>query len=492
MYKNSKLRALLIVPVLLLLLVSTVQPVFATEFPQDGIIGADEVIDDDVILGSDNPTVLGTVNGMLIVAGNHIFIDGTINGDVIAMGNYVEIGENATIHGNIFSGAYLVNLAGTVDGSFFGGAYTIHVADTADISRNMYAGGFAINVEPEATIATDAMLGAYQATLHGKIGRDLKVGSGALLIDGSIGRNANIDVESPMTSESISMYMMPYYQQNDALPAEASQYIPTQMDPGLTITDSAEIGGKITYVSPQPQEDSIMIAPQGGIVYQTPVPDPDNHEYEQQQTIVFQDSEQGTFGFFAGMALTWIWRIIKAFITLALIALLVFWLFPGKFDESVEALKNKPLPSFGYGLLATIGGGIILGFAFLVLICVTAFLIVISFGELGSYFFLIAFSAFFIVLAVFMILTNLVSKILVAYLVGRWLINTLSKEPISGRTWPLIVGLILYLIVGYMPFIGWFLRYLMTLFGSGAIYLVLRDWMRSRKQPAIEAVETNA
>ena len=91
-----------------------------------------------------------------------------------------------------------------------------------------------------------------------------------------------------------------------------------------------------------------------------------------------------------------------------------------------------------------------------------------------------------------MILTNLVSKIVVAYLVGRWLINALSKEPVSGRTWPLIVGLVIYLIVGYIPFMGWFLRYLMTLFGSGAIYLVLRDWLRSRKQPAIEAAETNA
>ena len=486
MFKESKYRALLIVPVLLFLLVFVVQPVYATEFPQDGIIGADEVIDDDVIIGADNPSVLGTVNGMLIVAGNHIFIDGTINGDVFAMGNYVEIGENAKINGNLFSGGYLVNLAGQLDGSFAAGGFAIYVDDTADIARNMYSGGFSVNIEPDAHIGTDAMLGSYQTTMHGTIGRDLKDGSGALLIDGSIGRNAYIDVEAPTSNQNMPMsMMMPYYQQNDALPPEARQYIPDQMDMGLTIADSAEIGGKITYVSPQPQEESIMVVPEGGIVYQTPIPDPDAQETEQ-QPIIFHDAEKGTFGFFAGMAVTWIWRIVKAFITLALIALLVFWLFPRKFDESIQALKEKPLPSLGYGLLATIGGVIILGFAFLVLICITAFLMIISFGELGFYFFLIAFSAFFMITALFMILTNLVSKIVVAYMVGSWLIGVLSKNPVSGRIMPLVVGLILYLILGYIPFVGWFVRYLVTLFGSGAIYLTLRNWWHDRKKAPVE------
>ena len=485
MFKDSKYRALLIVPVLLFLLAFTVQPVFATEFPQDGTIGADEVIDDDVIMGDDSPSVLGTVNGMLVIAGNHIFIDGTINGDVFAMGNYVEIGENAQINGNLFSGGYLINIAGQVDGSLAAGGYVVHVDNTGEITRNMYAGGFSLNIEPEANIGTDAMLGSYQTTMHGTIGRDLQAGSGALLIDGSIGRNAYIDVEAPMQNQGMPMSMMPFYQQNDAIPVEAQQYIPDQMDFGLTIADSSEIGGKITYISPQPQAESIMVVPEGGIVYQTPVPNQEDLE-NQQQTVVFHDAEQGTFGFFAGIAITWIWRIIKAFITLALIALLVFWLFPGKFDESVQALKEKPLPSLGYGLLATIGGGIILGFAFLVLLCITAFLMIISFGELGSYFFLIAFSAFFMVTAAFMILTNLVSKIVVAYLAGSWLISVLSKNPVSGRTMPLIVGLILYIILAFIPLLGWFIRYLMTLFGSGAIYLVLLNWWRSRKKTAVE------
>jgi cytoskeletal protein CcmA (bactofilin family) len=480
MFKNSKLRVLLIVPVLVILLAFSTQPVFATEFPQDDTIAADEVIDDDVIMSADNPTVLGTVNGMLVISGNHVFIDGTINGDVIAMGNYIEIGENAHISGNVFSGGYLVHMAGQTDGSFAGGGYTIHMDNSANIARNMYAGGFAVTIMQDANIAMDAFIGSYQTVMHGTIGRDLQDGSGALLIDGEIGRDALLDVEAPGADQGMPMSMMPFNQQNSSLPAEAYQYIPSQMDLGLTITNDAKIGGKITYVSPQPQSESINVSPDGGIVYQTPVPDPDDQS-AQQQPVVFQDAERGSFGFAAGMFITWVWHIVKAFITLALIALLVFWLVPGKFDETVQNLKEKPLPSLGYGFLATIGGTIILGFAFVVLLCFTAFLTVITFGELGFYFFLISFSAFFMVLALFLILTNLVSKIVVAYWVGSWMIKTLSKSPVNSRTMPLIVGLIIYIVLGFIPIIGWFIRYSMTIFGSGAIYITLLNWLRSRK-----------
>ena len=43
--------------------------------------------------------------------------------------------------------------------------------------------------------------------------------------------------------------------------------------PGLRIADSAEIGGSLTYTSPAEQDDAIETKPEGGIYYQTPVPD---------------------------------------------------------------------------------------------------------------------------------------------------------------------------------------------------------------------------
>ncbi|MBI9049399.1 MAG: hypothetical protein JEZ00_08265 [Anaerolineaceae bacterium] len=481
MFKDSKFRYLLIVPVLLLIMALTIQPVYATEIPGDGVVGADEVINDDVLLGADNPTMLGTVNGMLIMAGNHVLIDGTVNGDVFAFGNYVEIGENAHITGNIFSGGYLIDMAGIVDGSFAGGAYAFVLENSAAVERNLYFGGYSAEIAQAASIGMDASIGTYQTVLHGSIARDLNIGAAAVLIDGSIGRNAIIDVAAPGYNEPPPYYFYSMNQQNEALPIEAQEFLPDQMDMGLIISEDAEIGGKITYVSPQPQSETIQVSPPDGIVYQTPVPDPDEMRDNGQQPIVFQHAERGTASFITGMILTWIWRITKAFITLGLIALLVFWLFPKKFDETVQVLKTKPGKSFGYGILVILGGYVLLSFALLVLICFTAFLAVITFGELGFYFFLISFSCYFLVMAIFLILVSMVSKIVVAYLIGSWLLKSLSKTPVNGRAMPLIVGLVLYIILGFIPILGYLVRTVMTLFGTGAIYLILLDWWNSRK-----------
>ena len=487
MIKNSKLNTLLIVPVLFMMMALISHPVYATETPGDGLVGADEVIDDDVVLSAENPSMLGTVNGMLIILGNHALVDGTVNGDVIALGNYIEIGENAHITGNIFGGGYVMRIAGKVDGSLAGGSYTLVLDQNSAIGRNFYYGAFSTDLMDSASIGSDAYIGAYQAKLAGSIGRDLNVSAAAVQLTGSIGRNATMDVASPDNGESAPYYMFPMNNaQNQDLPREAQELIPIQEKPGLTISDSAEIGGKLTYTSPQPQEQTILVAPSEGTVYQTPVPEPETVE-QGERPIVFQDAEKGTSAFVAGMILTWVWNVVKAFITLLLIALLAFWLVPNKFEQSLQTLKSKPGKSFAYGLLAYFGGFALLFFGFVIMVCFTAFLAVITFGTLGFYFFLIGFSTYFMAFALFLLLTFVGSKILVAYFVGEWLLKIMSKTPTQGRALPLILGLVLYIVLGYVPFLGFVIRSMMTLFGAGAILLVLLNSWQERKVKALPA-----
>jgi len=486
MIKHSKIHFVLIVPVLLMMMALITHPVYATEIPGDGLIAAGEVIDDDVILTAENPTMLGTVNGMLIILGNHARIDGTVNGDVIAVGNYIEIGENAHITGNVFSGGYLIHLIGQVDGSLAGGSNVLVLDQASVIQRNLYYGGFSAELMDSASIGSDVYLGAYQANLAGTIGRDLNVGAASLQIDGSIGRNAKIEVGAPNTSEPMPYFMFPMNSQNDALPREAQKLIPIQEKPGLTITDAASIGGKLTYTSPLPQSEAILVSPPEGTVYQTPVPDPDTVQ-QGERPIVFTNAEKGTTTFITGMILTWIWRVMKAFITLLIIALLLFWLMPKKFDQSQQILQHKPAKSFGYGLLAFFGGFALLFFSLIIIASFTAFLALITFGTLGFYFFLIGFSVFFLTLALYLLLTFIGSKIVVAYFVGNWLLKAMSKTPTQGRIMPLMLGLILYILVGYVPFLGFTVRTIITLFGAGAILLVLQEIWQNRKPAALSA-----
>ena len=484
MIKNSKFQYLLIVPVLLMMMALISHPVYATETPGDGIVGAGEVIDDDVVLSAENPSMLGTVNGMLIILGDHALVDGTVNGDVIAMGNYVEIGENAHITGNIFGGGYILRMAGKVDGSLAGGSNTLVLDQNSTIGRNLYFGSFSNELKESASIGSDAYIGAYQAILAGSIGRDLNIGAAAVQLSGRIGRNATMDVASPDNAEPMPYFMFPMNAQNQNLPRDAQELIPIQEKPGLTISDTAEIGGKLIYTSPQPQEQTILVTPPEGTVYQTPVPEPESAD-QGERPIVFQDAEKGTTAFVAGMILTWVWHVIKAFITLLLIALLAFWLVPQKFEQSLQVLKSKPGKSFGYGMLAFFGGFALLFFGLILVICFTAFLAVITFGTLGFYFFLIGFSTYFLAFALFLLLTFVGSKILVAYFVGEWLLNIMSKTPTQGRALPLILGLVVYILVGYVPVLGFIVRAMMTFFGAGAILIVLLDSWQARKTKAL-------
>ena len=50
------------------------------------VIGADEVVEDDLYVGANTFTLDGTIKGDLIVFGSTIEINGTVEGDLIAVG----------------------------------------------------------------------------------------------------------------------------------------------------------------------------------------------------------------------------------------------------------------------------------------------------------------------------------------------------------------------------------------------------------------------
>ena len=110
--------AALLMVVLVLAGVSTVR----AYQDDDGIIGPDEVINDDAYISADTVSVKGTVNGNLFASGAQVTIDGVvdgnlfvgseyteltgkISGDAILSGRVVVISEEAEIGGHLICGA---------------------------------------------------------------------------------------------------------------------------------------------------------------------------------------------------------------------------------------------------------------------------------------------------------------------------------------------------------------------------------------------------
>lgn len=468
-------RWALIMPMVMILALGLVAPVQAASFNDGPVIGPDEVIDDDVFLEGDSVRMEGTVNGILVITANMATISGTVNGDVIAFGNQIKITKEAEINGNVFAGAQTIIVDGTVSGSIAGGSSSMVFGETASAGRNVYYGGYAMTAEEGSKVDRGMYVGAYQAILDGDIAQDLNVGSAALELNGNVGGNVVLDVADSSMQQDYSSYWSP-------------PGAPASIMPGLRIADSAEIGGSLTYTSPEEQDDAIETQPEGGIYYQTPVPDEmDNMDSPE----VYTNSGRRMHG--AGAAtpfLRWIFKFAQRLATLLVLAGLALWLLPKLLKKTSDKAAEKTLPAAGYGFLALLVGYVGSFMVGILIVGVGILFMVITLGALGRVVFGIGFSSLALAFAVFMLLVNYGSKLVLAYLVGTRLLAQMAPNAKNSHVWGTLLGVLIYVLLRSIPFLGWFIGLVATVIGLGAMWLLFQDWRNARK-PAVE-VEAEA
>jgi len=460
-------RWALVMPLVAILALGLVVPVQAASFPEDPVIGPEEVVNDDVFLDGDTVKMEGTVNGILVITANTGTISGTVNGDVIAFGNQIKITKDAEINGNVFAGGQTIIVDGTVSGSIAGGSSSMVLGETASAGRNVYYGGYALTTEEGSQVDRGLYMGGYQAVLDGDIAQDLNVGSAALELNGSVGGNVVLDV-AESTTQDFSSYWAP-------------PGAPASIMPGLRIADSAEIGGSLTYTSPQQQDDAIETAPEGGVYYQTPVPD------EVQRPDVDVDAGRRIHGMGAATPfLRWIFKFMQRLATLLVLAGLALWLLPKALKNTADKAAEKPLPAAGYGFLALLVGYAGAFMAAILILGVGILFMVITLGALGRVVFGIGFSSLALIFAVFLLLVNYGSKLVLAYLVGTRLLKQIAPNAKHVHVWGTLLGVLIYVLLRSIPFLGWLIGLVATVIGLGAMWVLFQDWNKSRK-PAAEA-----
>jgi cytoskeletal protein CcmA (bactofilin family) len=406
----------------------------AVEFDEDGIVEADEVIDDDLFIGQES-----------------IKIDGTINGDVFAGGNVVEV--NGTINGSLISGAQVIRVNGVVSGSVYAGSSTLTLGPEAKIGRNFYYGGFNLSAEPGSFVSKDLLVGAYQAILSGQVGRDVRAAVGALEINGSVGNDVIAEVAG--TGESQQSYFI--FNQPG---------VETVIPSGIRVSEVAEIGGTLNYKSSEDQADTINITPQGGISY----------EYDPQMDPKSPKDHQPVGP--AALVGAWFLKRLRVFITLLILGALIVWQLPELLEKVSNKLEKESLPALGWGMVTILV--VYLG-AFLVsglIIAGAIFFGIVTLGELAWVILSIGFSSLGLVLAGFGLLVSYGSKLVVAYLVGRLLLKWLAPKFEGSAFWPLSIGILLYTFLRAIPLgFGFVISVVVTLVGLGAMWLYYRDRM---------------
>jgi cytoskeletal protein CcmA (bactofilin family) len=429
---------ILVAAVALLLLTNLAVPVLAGENRTGAqvTVGPTEVLPDD-----------------LYASGDIITIDGTIKGDLIAFGS--EIRVNGTIEGQVLGAARSIWINGTVQDDVRVAAYQVEIGDKAHIAHDINVAAFSFAALPGSNVGGDVYAFAYQSQANGTIGGSFRGSSNGLYIGGEVGRDVLVDVAAPDP------------QFNELGPLLRMSPVPV-LGPGLHIADTAVISGALKYVS----RGEAIIAPSAKVsqvIRETPTPDAQARQRA-------REPERG----FGWRVLGWIFAQIRYFLTLILIGLLLIVLLPRLIPEAAARLRARPWPSLGWGCVGQIAFLISLPLIFALVVGIGLVLGIVTLGGLQTVFIGAGLLLEGLWGIAFAVVTSYVTKIIVGFLIGALLLEQARTKGTTGGFWPLIIGVILYVIVAAIPILGWLVGWVATWLGLGALWLWLRDrwWPR--------------
>jgi cytoskeletal protein CcmA (bactofilin family) len=384
------------------------------------IIGPDEVVDDDLYATANEIVVEGTVRGDLVAFGRSVTVDGTVEGDLIGAGQSVEIGGEVDDDVRIAGQALLLSEGASVGDDLIGAAYSL---------QN----------EPESNVGGTLWYAGYQALLAGAVGEDLAGAANALTLGGEIGGDADVDVDGEEGGAA-----PPAFVPVPQVP------IPT-VEPGLTLTDSALIGGNLTYQSSTEAQIDPGARIEGDVVREErPVEEEEEEAARSPLTETVLDA-------------------LGSLVALVLVGLLLVWIVPGWIRRRAYTVLDRPLASLGWGLLGLVSFPILGVVVLLVTILLAIVLGLLTLGGLVALLIVLGLLAEAALVLALWISTGYLAQIVVSFLAGVLLVEAIRPGRGRGRVLPLVVGLILYVVLRAIPVLGPLVGLAVVLLGLGAI-----------------------
>jgi hypothetical protein len=183
----------------------------------------------------------------------------------------------------------------------------------------------------------------------------------------------------------------------------------------------------------------------------------------------------------------WAMEQVRFLLNILIVGLLLLWLRPNWFVGWSERVKERPLTTFGAGLSIYF-----IGFAgtvalTLIFIALGATLGLLSFWGLAFTWWGITLSGLSLAFWLFILFVSYISKAVVAYWFGAWLLRRFLPD-VQRRIWPLLLGTLLFALLAAIPYAGWALSLIVTYFGLGAVvmtYVVIGfKWGKRPLSPA--------
>ena len=396
---------------------------------------------DDAVLQGSWISTDETVENDVLLSGTDVALNGTVVGDALVVGRTIVI--NGDVQGSMVVLGENVVMNGQVEGSVYSIAVSFSQLSNASLGRSLYFLGISLVTEKESEIGSDltaVTLGARQA---GNVGRDTKVISGLI----EIGKLVIDRINRVTTGKSLS----------GPLPAnESSSIDPQTVQSNIFAASIGPVGSSRLTIQTQEEPDA-----------------------EEPEDI----AEPNPFG-------DWLVGRLRELVTYLLIGGLLIWLFPNLLDNWSNQVRKKPLAAGGWGLVAYVVGFIAHLIFFLLILVIGVSFAAVTLWGLAWAWWGVGFSALALAFSLFLVSIAFISKIIVAYLFGRLIFERFGSQPDMRKPWPLLVGLIIYVLLCGIPNLGWAISLIVTFLGLGAIWLSFVG--RNDRSQKIEGSQTSA
>lgn len=391
-------------------------------------IAPNALADDDVMQGSSIPGG-ETVENDVVLNGTEVTLSGTVVGDALIVGRTIVI--NGDVEGSMVILGENVIMNGQAEGSVYAIAVSFSHLSEAVINRSLYFLGVSLITEETSAIDRDLAAVTLGVRRAGEVGRNEKILAGI-----EIGRFILERINAATTGTTFSQ---------SASEAEA------------ILLQSQMMGMELFAGSAGPAPSSPRAQP---------------------------NQEETTGSNALG---NWLINRLRDMVTLLLVGGLLIWLFPGQLDQWASILRKRPLAAGGWGLVTYITGFAGVLILFLLILVVGISLATVTLWDLAWAWWAVGLFALLLAFSLFLVAIAFVSKIIVAYLIGELLFERFVSKPNMRKPWPLLVGLIIYVLLSGIPYLGLAVALVATFLGLGSLWIAFtrrNEAQRNMAEPA--------
>lgn len=336
-----------------------------------------------------------------IQAGRTVDFNGQAEKDVIVAGGTINIA--GPVKGDVIAIGGTVRITGDVTGNVRAIGGTIEI--NGKVGKNVNAFGGTIFIGPDAEIGWSVLSYGGSIEIRGKVGGNIKGGAGSVILTNEVGGSVDLKL-SPKDSQ-------------------------------LILYPQANIKGDLTYSAPKKAEIKTGAQVAGEIIY-TPV-------------IIGAAAPAKKI-----MGMAYFAKNIISILALLLVGLIIILLGRKTSNEIGKRMLDRPLVSFGWGLVY--------------LIMTPVVLILIAITVIGIPLALIGFICYLIALYV--------TKIFVGIALGKKVMKWLNKGKEISLIWAMVLGVILFTILVNLPLVGWIIGLFGICWALGAMVEIKKQTLK--------------